>query len=91
MTMVDLLTKPAIVEQAWDYFRTVQTKETNYQPLISAKDEPAIWLNKKLMDEFRESMRRFYYNPAAFDTYLEQLGISYPGVPGSPVASGTAK
>ena len=32
MTMLDILTKPAVVEQAWDYFRNVQTKETKYQP-----------------------------------------------------------
>ena len=36
MTMVDLLTKPALVEKAWKYFRKVQTKDTKYQPLISA-------------------------------------------------------
>ncbi len=91
MTMIDLLTKPAIIEQAWSYFRTVQTRETKYQPLISAQDQPAIWLNKKLMDEYREPMRKFYYDPAAFDTYLDQLGVSYPHVPADPVASGAAK
>ena len=84
MTMVDLLTQPALVDQAWDYFRDVQTKETKYQPLISAQDQPAIWLNKKIMDEYREPMRKFYYNPSLYDTYLDQLGIRYPferGVP----------
>jgi aminobenzoyl-glutamate utilization protein B len=25
-------------------------------------------------------MRRFYYDPAKFSTYLEQLGITYPTV-----------
>lgn len=80
MTMVDLLTKPALVEQAWDYFRNVQTKETKYQPLISAEDKPAIWLNKKRMDDYREQMRKFYYDPSKYNTYLEQLGISYPTV-----------
>ena len=38
MTMVDLLTKPALVQQAWDYFRNVQNKDVKYQPLISAQD-----------------------------------------------------
>ena len=37
MTMVDLLTQPALVRQAWDYFRDVQTKEIKYQPLISGR------------------------------------------------------
>ena len=80
MTMVDLLTKPALVEQAWEYFRNVQTKETKYQPLISAQDRPAIWMNKKTMEEYREPMRKFYYDPSKYDTYLEQLGIRYPTV-----------
>ena len=78
-TMVDLLLQPALVREAWDYFREVQTKETKYQPLISAHDQPAVWSNKKTMDEYRPQMRKFYYNPAMYDTYLDQLGISYQG------------
>ena len=27
MTLLDLLTRPELVEQAWDYFRNVQTKD----------------------------------------------------------------
>jgi aminobenzoyl-glutamate utilization protein B len=80
MTMVDLLTRPALVQQAWDYFRDVQTKETKYQPLISAGDEPATWLNKKAMDEYRGRMRELYYDPSKHDTYLDQLGVGYPAV-----------
>src|SRR6185295_11030052 len=45
MTVIDLLTKPEIVEKAWDYFRNVQTKETKYRPFITAQDKPPIWLN----------------------------------------------
>ena len=63
---------------------TVQTKETRYQPLISAQDQPAVWLNKKIMDEYRAQMRKFYYNPALYDTYLDQLGIRYPSERGVP-------
>jgi len=88
MTMVDLLTKPALVEQAWNYFRNVQTKDTKYQPLISARDKPAIWLNKKTMDEYRERMRKLYYNPALYEIYLDQLGIRYPDRRGDAPASG---
>jgi aminobenzoyl-glutamate utilization protein B len=79
MTMVDLLTQPSLVRQSWDYFRDVQTKETRYQPLISDRDQPAIGSNKKTMDEFRPQMRKFYYNPARYDTYLDQLGVTYAG------------
>ena len=91
MTMVDLLTKPALVEQAWDYFRDVQTKDTKYQPLISAQDKPAIWLNKKTMDEYRERMRKLYYNPALYEIYLDQLGIGYPDRRGVAPASGEGR
>ena len=41
MTMIDLLTKPELVEQAWKYFREVQTKDTKYQPLIGAGRQTA--------------------------------------------------
>jgi aminobenzoyl-glutamate utilization protein B len=80
MTMVDLFLQPALVQQAWDYFRDVQTKDTKYQPLISGQDQPAIWCNKRTMDDYRPQMRKFYYNPSSYETYLHQLGISYPGM-----------
>ena len=78
MTMIDLLTKPELVEQARTYFRDVQTKDVQYQPLISADDKPPIWMNQRTMDTYREQMRKYYYNPSKYNTYLEQLGIKYP-------------
>jgi aminobenzoyl-glutamate utilization protein B len=78
MTMIDLLTKPELVQQAWTYFRDVQTKETKYQPLISPDDKPQTWLNQRTMEIYRERMRKYYYDPSKYDTYLEQLGIKYP-------------
>jgi aminobenzoyl-glutamate utilization protein B len=80
MTMIDLLTKPALVQEAWDYFRNVQTKETKYEPLIRPDDKPAIELNKGTMDKYREQMKKYYYDPTKYKTYLEQLGIAYPTV-----------
>src|SRR5262245_8537836 len=80
MTMIDLLTKPELVEQAWKYFREEQTKDTKYQPLIGPNDKPQTWMNKRTMDTYREQMRKFYYDPAKYKTYLEQLGITYPTV-----------
>ncbi|HEX5835721.1 MAG TPA: amidohydrolase [Pyrinomonadaceae bacterium] len=92
MTMIDLLTKPELIEQSWKYFREVQTKDTKYQPLIGPEDKPATWLNKRTMDTYREQMRKFYYNPDKYDTYLEQLGIKYPTVrEGSTQSSGTQR
>ena len=30
------------------------------------------------MDTYREQMRKYYYDPSKYKTYLEQLGIKYP-------------
>ena len=35
MTILDLLTKPELVKQAWDYFNNVQTKDVKYIPFIT--------------------------------------------------------
>jgi aminobenzoyl-glutamate utilization protein B len=80
MTVIDLLTRPELVDQAWKYFREVQTKDTKYQPLISPTDKPPTYLNKRIMDTYREQMRKYYYDPSKYDTYLEQLGIKYPTI-----------
>ena len=80
MTLLDLITNPELVKKSWDYFNNVQTKTTKYQSLLRPDDKPAIWLNKKIMDEYRPKMKEFYYDPSKFDTYLEQLGIKYPTI-----------
>jgi aminobenzoyl-glutamate utilization protein B len=78
MTILDLVTQPALVQQAWDYFRTVQTKDVKYEPLLRAQDKPAIEMNEAVMEKYRPEMRKYYYDPSRFKTYLEQLGIQYP-------------
>ena len=75
---LDLLLKPEVVKQAWDYFNNEQSKEAKYTPLISDKDQPAVWLNQKLMKELRPEMSKYYFNASRYKTYLEQLGIAYP-------------
>jgi aminobenzoyl-glutamate utilization protein B len=77
MTMLDILTRPELVTQAWDYFRSVQTKGTEYRSFLRPGDQPAIWLNQKIMEEYRPKMKALYYDPAKYDTYLDQLGIRY--------------
>jgi aminobenzoyl-glutamate utilization protein B len=32
------------------------------------------------MAKYRDQMRRYYYDPTRYPTYLEQLGIKYPTV-----------
>src|SRR5215831_4406466 len=83
MTILDLVMRPELVEQAWAYFRDVQTKDTKYVPLIRAEDTPAIWLNKATMDKYRPEMKKYYYDPSRFKTYLDQLDIKYPTVKAS--------
>ncbi|MEO5959162.1 MAG: amidohydrolase, partial [Opitutaceae bacterium] len=87
MTMIDLLTKPALVQEAWDYFRKEQTRNQKYEPLIAPEDKPVISLNQKTMAEYREQMKAFYYDASKYDTYLEQLGITYPTVRTKPSAA----
>jgi aminobenzoyl-glutamate utilization protein B len=80
MTVLDLLVRPDIVSAAWDYFRNVQTKNTRYTPLIRPEDTPATWLNEDTMAKYRPELRKYYYDPVRYKTYLDQLGIKYPTV-----------
>ena len=80
LTVIDFLMKPELVTQAWDYFNNVQTKTTKYIPLIRPDDKPAIWLNQQAMAKYRPEMKKYYYDPTKYKTYLEQLGITYPTV-----------
>lgn len=78
MTALDFLLSPDLVKQAWDYLHNVQTKDIKYQPLISPTDQPAIDLNKEKMERFAPQLKKYYYDPTRYKTYLEQLGIQYP-------------
>ena len=80
LTALDFLLQPQKVEASWAYFNDVQTKGQEYVSFISADDRPAIHLNEGIMEEFREEMRNYYFDPTQYDTYLEQLGIEYPTV-----------
>jgi len=80
MTVLDILLTPQIVTDAWDYFNTVQTKDVKYKPFFAPTDKPPIWLNEKIMAQYRPLMQKYYYDPKKYKTYLEQLGIQYPTV-----------
>jgi aminobenzoyl-glutamate utilization protein B len=82
LTLLDMFLTPKVLADAWDYFNTVQTKERKYTPFIRPVDQPAIWLNADIMAKYRDEMRKYYYDPAKYRTYLEQLGIKYPVVKG---------
>jgi aminobenzoyl-glutamate utilization protein B len=84
MTVLDLMTTPKLIADAKAYFNNVQLKEDKYAPVLTAEDKPAIWLNEKTMREMRPLMEPYYYDPAKYSSYLEQLGIAYPNSPAAP-------
>jgi aminobenzoyl-glutamate utilization protein B len=81
LTILDIATTPALVAAAKDHFKNVQTKDEKYAPVLVATDKPAIHLNKDLMTLLRPQMEKFYYDPGKYQSYLEQLGITYPPAP----------
>lgn len=80
MTLLDLFTRPELVDSAWSYFRNVQTRDVKYEPLIRPGDQPPVEMNAQVMQRYRPQMRRYYYDSRRHRTYLEQLGIAYPTV-----------
>ncbi|KQU56103.1 amidohydrolase [Sphingomonas sp. Leaf339] len=86
MTVLDIMTTPQLVADAKAFQQDVQFKDQKYDPVVTANDPPAIHLNKEIMERMRPEMKKFYYNPAKYPTYLDQLGIKYPAV-GQPVAA----
>lgn len=81
LTVLDLLMDPDLLDEATDYFENVQLQGQRYEPVIGPNDQPAIHLNKEIMDQMRPLMREYYYDPEQYDSYLEQLGIEYPPAP----------
>lgn len=77
-TALDLLLKPELLSEAQSYFDEEQAGQ--YKALIGPDDQPAIHLNRERMARWKPRLEEFYYDPSRFDTYLEQLGIPYPGV-----------
>lgn len=80
MTVLDLVSRPEVVSDARDYFTNVQTKDRKYVPLIRDTDQPATFLNTAVQEKFRPELKKYYYDPSRYRTYLEQLGIQYPTV-----------
>jgi aminobenzoyl-glutamate utilization protein B len=84
MTALDFLLQPELVKQAWDYFRNVQTEEIHYESFLATEDKPALEMNKEKMEKFLPQLKKYYYDPAKYKNYLEQLGITYPTVKAQP-------
>jgi aminobenzoyl-glutamate utilization protein B len=77
-TMIDLIQDDALVDDAWKYFREEQTANETYAPFISDDDDPAIEKNVAIMSQYKDELKKYYYDPSKYDTYLEQLGVDYP-------------
>ncbi|AJP70679.1 peptidase dimerization domain-containing protein [Sphingomonas hengshuiensis] len=84
MTVLDLMTTPRIVAAARDFQQRVQFKDRNYDPVLTPQDNPALHLNRELMEQLRPQLEKFYYDPARYPTYLDQLGIKYPNLETDP-------
>jgi aminobenzoyl-glutamate utilization protein B len=84
MTLLEFMLRPELVSQAKDYYVNVQTKNKKYTPLIRPGDQPAIHLNKGIMDRYRADMTKYYFDSTKYKTYLDQMkaqfGYSYPTV-----------
>ena len=80
LTLLDLLLTPKVVTDAREFFNNVQTKEIKYKSFLGPNDGPPTWLNADIMARYRDEMRKYYYDPSKYKSYLEQLGIKYPTV-----------
>jgi aminobenzoyl-glutamate utilization protein B len=82
LTALDLVLRPELVLQARDYFENVQLKQRKYASFLRPQDQPATWLNKATMDRYRPAMRKYYFDPTKYKTYMDQMkaefGIVYP-------------
>ncbi|HUG39928.1 MAG TPA: amidohydrolase [Longimicrobiales bacterium] len=85
MTAVELLADPAFLEEAKRYHREVQLAEHRWVSLIPEGTPPPVHLNADRMAHWRPLLAPLRYDPGRYETYLEQLGITYPTVrePGS--------
>ncbi len=84
MTLLEFMMRPELVQGAKDYFQNVQLKKRQYTPLLRPGDQPAIHLNKGIMDKYRAEMKKYYFDTSKYKTYMDQMkaqfGYSYPTV-----------
>ena len=80
MTVLDLLTKPELVKAAWDYSQQRADEGREVRTVHRQGQAAGTHLNKTILEKYREQMKKYYYDPTKYKTYLEQLGIKYPTV-----------
>jgi aminobenzoyl-glutamate utilization protein B len=79
LTILDLLQRPEILNEARKYF-AAQTATTQWKSLIPEGTPAPAHFNADKMERFRPELNKLRYNPARHKTYLDQLGIVYPTV-----------
>jgi len=72
------MTSEQLRRSALEYFTNVQTKDQKYVPMLGPEDRPTIEMNADTMARYREELKKYYYDPSRYDTYLEQLGVTFP-------------
>ena len=77
-TALEMFMDPAAVKEAWTYYKEVQTKDQQYTSFLSDDDPPPVHLNKEIMDTYKPLLEQYYFDETKYNTYLEQLGITYP-------------
>lgn len=77
LTALDLLLRPELVAAARDFFAE-QTRAMKWRPLVPEGTRPPTDLNREVMGRYRAALEKFRYDPAKYETYLDQLGIEYP-------------
>ncbi len=78
LTALELMLRPELVAQARRYFSDVQCKDAGYVPFLDPADPPPVHMNGDTMARFAPALRALHYDPARFETYLDQLGVRYP-------------
>jgi aminobenzoyl-glutamate utilization protein B len=46
--------------------------------MLASTDRPPTELNAETMARYKEELKKYYYDPSRYGTYLEQLGIKFP-------------
>ena len=91
LTVLDLLTRPELVTQAWDYFNNVQTKTRKYTPLIRPEDKPAIWLNAEIMAKYRAEMKKILLRSGKAQVVSRPAGNQVPDRENHAIAAGQVR
>jgi aminobenzoyl-glutamate utilization protein B len=81
-TIIDLMMVPANLRTIKEDF-TRQMEGVTWRSLVPPGTKPPTHLNVELMAKYRAQIEKYHYDPDSPQTYLQQLGVTYPPAPGS--------